>query len=75
MNVVINYFVCYNWMGDYMINYKKYELDLYKTSSMKDVNKTVYIVDSYHPTSYGIWEKDEILSCFIRILNKAKEKI
>lgn len=43
--------------------------------SMKDVNKTVYIVDSYHPTLHGIWEKDEILSCFIRILNKAKEKI
>ena len=42
---------------------------------MKDVNKTVYIVDSYHPTSHGIWEKDEILSCFIRILNKSKEKI
>lgn len=57
------------------VNGKNYELGLYKTSSIKDVNKTVYIVDSYHPTSHGIWEKDEILSCFIRILNKAKEKI
>ncbi len=49
---------------------KTYELGLYQTIIN---NKKVYIIDSYHPTAYGIWEKHEILEYFIQLLQKSKK--
>lgn len=47
---------------------RNYELGIYSTI---DFGKTTYIIDSYHPTSHGIWEK--VLDCFLDFINETIE--
>lgn len=55
--------------NEIQIGNKKYTLGLYQT----EINgKIIYIVDSYHPTSY-VWANSEMLEFFIKLLNKSKE--
>lgn len=65
----INYEGVPNTLKTILINNKNYEIGLYKTT----INgKTTYIVDSYHPTSRGIWENEDMLKHFIMLLKTAK---
>ena len=66
----INYEEVPNTQKTICINNKNYEIGLYKTT----INgKTTYIVDSYHPTSRGIWKNKDMLKHFIMLLKTAKE--
>lgn len=66
----INYEEVPNTLKTILINNKNYEIGLYKTT----INgKTTYIVDSYHPTSHGIWENEDMLKHLITLLKTAKE--
>ena len=55
------------------IDHKAYDLGLYETSGL--INKPVYIIDSYHPTSHGIWVQTAVLTYFKQLLAKAKWKV
>lgn len=46
----------------------KYEQGLYpaETTAHK-----FHIIDAYHPTSHGIWQKEEVLNSFIKLLQEA----
>ncbi len=62
------------------LNKKHYDIGLYKITDIKgidinEIGKTIYIIDSYHPTSRGIWTNDNVLNPFIELLNKAKKCI
>lgn len=50
---------------------KSYKQGLYSTNIF---GKTTYIVDSYHPTSRRIWDREDVLNGFIEILNVIKNK-
>lgn len=55
------------------INSKTYDLGLYKACSLMD--KPVYIIDSYHPTSRDIWVQAGVLAYFKQLLTKAKQEV
>ena len=47
---------------------KKYEQGLYIAETK---SHCFYIIDSYHPTSHGIWTNEKVFATFNNLLNKA----
>lgn len=46
----------------------KYEQGLYPAET---TTHKFHIIDAYHPTSHGIWQKEEVFNSFIKLLQEA----